>query len=545
MAVTIIDSLMVTLGLDPNPFKKAQLEAERSTRKFKEENKKQTNEIADAFTQVGRQAAVMLLGFEGIKGAITYFAGLNVANANLGRFSKNLGQSAHEVNAWDSAVELAGGSAQDAQADLMALSGSLTALKATGDISPMVLLLQRMGVAVYDAQGKTRKLTDIFKDLGDKLRTYNRADAFNLARSAGISESTFNLIRAEADERERILATAEANNTVNEQNVEQAAELQKEWREIGQTIKGVALEILSNITPAIQTLFGWVQRLFTGIKGSGALQGIFLLLSATVKALNEGLAVAWDYISKIFNALSNTKAGKWLTDSLKKLQEKAGILGADFIEHELGFPTAKPAAPPVTRGDTRAIGLRNNNPGNVRFAGQAGATLGEGGFAKWPTLAEGIQGANHQLDLYAKRGINTIGAIVSKWAPKSENDTEAYIGRLEKQLGINRNTQLTPADRQRLLGAIFNQGEGNKVTANQISAAFGGNPAALQAAQFADNATANGGLTAQNRTGGTTTVQIDQVNVHTQAKDANGIAAELPDALKRKGVVAQADSGQS
>lgn len=539
---TIIDALVVTLGLDGGPFQRAARNAAREQAKLKDSVKKGSNEVGDALAEVGRQAALLFLGFEGLKGAINYFSGLNVTTANLGRFSKNLGESAHEVNTWDSAVELAGGTAQDAEKDLQALSNSITALKATGDVSPLILLFQRMGVAIYDAQGRTRKLTDMYKDLGDKLRQYNRADAFNLAQQAGLSASTFNLIRAEADERERILRTAEANNTVTEDAVQKAEDLQQQWRVIGQTIKGVAIELLGDITPAIKDLFAWVQRIFTDVKNTGALQGVFLLLSATAKALGTSLSIVWGYLSKIFNTLSDTKAGKWLTEKLKKLQEKAGILGADFIEQELGLP--KSGAETTPPSSVKRSKADRNNPGDLRYAGQAGAT-NEGGFASFKTLAEGIAASNKQLNLYASRGINTIDKIISQWAPPNENNTAAYKAYVSKFVGKGLDEELTSADRQKLLQAIFNNEGVNKVSPQQIGAVLG-NPNALAAARFANtNATpAVGGPVAGNTS--TTTVDIDTINVNApNARNAADIAAELPGALKRKGIVAQADSGMS
>lgn len=542
MPATIIDALVVTLGLDGGPFKKAARDAAREQAKLKDSVKKGSNEVGDALAEVGRQAALLFLGFEGLKGAINYFAGLNVTTANLGRFSKNLGESAHEVNTWDSAVELAGGTAQDAEKDLQALSNSITALKATGDVSPLILLFQRMGVAIYDAQGRTRKLTDMYKDLGDKLRQYNRADAFNLAQQAGLTASTFNLIRAEADERERILRTAEANNTVTEDAVQKAEDLQQQWRVIGQTIKGVAIELLGDVTPAIKDLFAWVQRIFTGVKDTGVLQGAFLLLSATAKAFGNALSIVWGYLSRIFNTLSDTKAGKWLTERLKKLQEKAGMLGADFIEQELGLP--KSGAETTPASSVKRSKADRNNPGDLRYAGQAGAT-NEGGFASFKTLAEGIAASNKQLNLYASRGINTIDKIISSWAPPNENNTAAYKAYVSKFVGKGLDEELTPADRQKLLQAIFNDEGVNKVSPQQIGAVLG-NPNALAAARFANtNATPAVGSPVTGNTS-TTTVDIDTINVNApNARNAADIAAELPGALKRKGIVAQADSGMS
>jgi len=527
---TVIDSLLVTLGLDPRPYQKASKDAERRQKQFKESVKKGGNEIADALSEVGRQAAVLFLGFEGLKGAISYLGGLNLATAELGRFSKNIGQSAHEVNTWDSAVELAGGTAKDAENDLRSLSGSLTALKATGEVSPLILLFQRLGVAVYDAQGRTRKLTDIYKDLGDKLGKFNRADAVNLAQQAGLSESTINLILTEAQERERLLALAEKNNAVNDESVKNAQELQQEWREIGQQTKAFGMSILADVTPAVKGLFSFMQGAFGPIKD---------LLTIIING--------WKQLAGLIASIPLPKGGTlggFLKDQWDIFKDDLAAGAKGLHRLATGGQAAAPTAA-APAGATR--GLRNNNPGNIRYAGQASATGQDAqGFAIFPNLNTGIQEANRQLDLYAKRGINTIEAIVSKWAPKNENDTQSYIGRLEKQLGINRGAQLTPADRQRLLSAIFNQGEGNKVGMNSIASALGPNPGALDSLRFAGAATADQTrMVAQSGGGAETNIDIRDINVYTQATDANGVAAELPNALRRKGVVAQADTGQS
>ena len=266
MAATIVDSLIVTLGLDNAGYMKRAKEAQAQQRKFRDDTKKTGNDVADALATVGKQAAGLFLGFESIKGALTYFAGLTVANANLGRFAQNLGQSAHEVNTWTGAVELAGGSAADAQADLQGLSQSITALKATGEVSPLLLLFQRLGVAIYDANGKTRKFTEIYKDAGDKLRQFNRADAANLARQAGLSDSTLNLIIQQSKVRDDLLRKSEKNNQVNEETITQAEQLQQDWRQIGQSIRGAANQAERFAAPAILSSFKWISEHGTGVK---------------------------------------------------------------------------------------------------------------------------------------------------------------------------------------------------------------------------------------------------------------------------------------
>lgn len=545
MPATIIDALVVTLGLDARGFKngvrKTQDEFSAGTKKWSSDTKKQVTALSDAFAEVGRQAALMFLGFEGIKGALSFFAGLNVANANLGRFSKNLGESAHEVNTWDSAVELAGGSAKDAQADLLGLSNSITALKATGDVSPLLLLFQRMGVAIYDAQGRTRKLTDLYKDLGDKLKQYNRADAFNLARQAGITESTFNLIRAEGDERERLLRLAEQNNTVTDESTQKAAELQEEWRGIGQTIKGVALELLGDITPAVKTVFEWVQKLFTGVKNTGFLQGVFTALGGAIRVVVDLARLAWSGLSQLFNLLADTKLGKIIAKlwTFAKGFGKEFVAQADRMADEYA-PEQKAAAPtkPKTTAD-----YRNKIAQTEKELGIPTGVLDK--------LAR--TESNYDPNARNKRtGATGIVQLLPKYFPNAGKDAFAdidqggkYLLQLYKQFGS-----------WELAAAAYNTGPGNlkkvlagakalpRETKNYVGSIFGPNNNALAAAQFA-NAQAVPGQSGGPANTSTTKIDIDQINVHTQAKDAEGIAADLPGALKRKGIVAQADSGMS
>lgn len=108
---------------------------------------------------------------------------------------------------------------------------------------------------------------------------------------------------------------------------------------------------------------------------------------------------------------------------------------------------------PNPKGVTR--GERNNNPGNLNFAKQAGARL-EGGkgsrFAAFSTEIEGLKALYNQLKLHytgrsykaRQKGhaLQTISDIIEAWAPPNENNTKAYIASVSKKLGIGANQRL-------------------------------------------------------------------------------------------------------
>lgn len=85
------------------------------------------------------------------------------------------------------------------------------------------------------------------------------------------------------------------------------------------------------------------------------------------------------------------------------------------------------------------LSIRNNNPGNLRFANQPGATRGEGGFAKFNSPDEGIEALRRQVYLDTQdRGL-TLSQFIAKYAPPNENNTSRYITYVSQQTGIKPN----------------------------------------------------------------------------------------------------------
>jgi len=87
-------------------------------------------------------------------------------------------------------------------------------------------------------------------------------------------------------------------------------------------------------------------------------------------------------------------------------------------------------------------GLRNNNPGNIRYDGTDWEGLAspptDGTFCIFTDPVYGIRALGKILTNYvALDGVpSTVTALISRWAPPSENDTAAYIADVDEQLGL-------------------------------------------------------------------------------------------------------------
>ena len=151
---------------------------------------------------------------------------------------------------------------------------------------------------------------------------------------------------------------------------------------------------------------------------------------------------------------AKTKAGETPNDA--EFLEKFGPqLGISF--NQVGGDTKQAIIPQASR-----LSLVNNNPGNLRFAGQNGATQGEGGFAKFPSVEAGVKALTNQIRLDAGRG-HTLATFINKFAPPTENDAKQYIAQITKAVGATPDTKLSQIDPQLLTKAMAMKESSTKI----------------------------------------------------------------------------------
>ena len=92
--------------------------------------------------------------------------------------------------------------------------------------------------------------------------------------------------------------------------------------------------------------------------------------------------------------------------------------------------------------------LKLNNPGNIRvsaetFRGEVRPSA-HPSFKQFKTMAWGYRALFVVLRTYIRQHhLQTIESIISRWAPPSENDTEAYVRQVARLTGFDRQRSLT------------------------------------------------------------------------------------------------------
>lgn len=115
-------------------------------------------------------------------------------------------------------------------------------------------------------------------------------------------------------------------------------------------------------------------------------------------------------------------------------------------------------------------GLRNNNPGNIKYDGTSwqGAVGNDGTFVIFADDTWGLRALAKDLTTkMTKDGLDTISKIISVYAPPGENNTAAYIAAVQEDTGFDSDQTLT-ADQgtlHSLIRAIANHENGDTQSA--------------------------------------------------------------------------------
>lgn len=89
-----------------------------------------------------------------------------------------------------------------------------------------------------------------------------------------------------------------------------------------------------------------------------------------------------------------------------------------------------------------ARGIRNNNPGNLRKSADKWQGLApvqsDPEFFTFSAAVYGIRAlARTLITYYDKYDLNTVNKVIARWAPPSENQTQAYANDVARRMGVD------------------------------------------------------------------------------------------------------------
>lgn len=239
---TVIDSLVVELGLDPSKFTKGQQQAFDSAKKLEEEVSRSGKNIeessvkmGDALGMVKRQALQVLAVFTGGKAVLGFAMDITKANAQLGRMERNIGVAASTINAWQGAARIFGGDAQSMASSFQSISDAFAGWK-IGVVSPLISDLRAISTAGGKIIDVNKGVEQSFLDLSENLKAIHDRDpaqAGLLGRRIGLDPALFDLLIQGPAQVQKVLDYVRKLGVATREDIDAFGELEKRISNMG------------------------------------------------------------------------------------------------------------------------------------------------------------------------------------------------------------------------------------------------------------------------------------------------------------------------
>lgn len=209
---------------------------------------------SDNFRRLRNDALALAAVFTAGVGIKNFITNTIDSAVNLGYLSQNLGQSTERLKAWQLASERAGGTQQGVIAQLKESVDSISALNTGLGPNEGMQWFFRMGGSSRDLKdgntyllARSRIIADIFKT--DPSR------AMLIAQQMGISEDQFNFIKQGPDAIEDLIKAQEKHAAVSAKDAAAALKLKNQFLDLRDSLTLTAQRIVLQLAPAIERLF--------------------------------------------------------------------------------------------------------------------------------------------------------------------------------------------------------------------------------------------------------------------------------------------------
>lgn len=598
---TIIDALVVTLGLNAKGFTQGAAEVGKSLKRTTDESSRTARtmeangkQAAQFFSKVRNEALALLAVFTAGVGLKNFTANTISGAASLGQMSQNLTMSTERLSAWQKAAERAGGSAEGITAQLKESSDQVAKFK-RGMAAESLPGFFQYGGKVDDLKDGNTYLLARSRIIADLYKT-DRARAALAAQQMGIGDGQFDLLKQGPAALEQLVRAQEKRSSISERDAKDALRLRSLYLDLRDTFEAVGTKILVALIPAFERLIKVAQRWGDYILDhrkdivewvDGAVEAVGKFIEMADKAAQS--VGGWKNVLLALGALkvlSMTGSLLGLASALGAVATSLGVIGGasgaagvaalGAMGVAAGGVALATYSKDLNKGEAETLAAQNNPALKGKGAIAAVRFFESRGYTR-----EQATGLAANLQAESNFNPNAVGDNgqaygIGQWHPVRQADFKKAYGfdirqsTLEQQLAFVdwelKNTERTA--REKLAAAKTPMQAGEAVSryyerpkdadgeARKRAAAAGaiygavfrddmerGGSSAAATASAAQAGAVGAASSTNNTTNSTETHITGPITVVTQATDGAGIARDLSGMGKNQTLVQQANTG--
>jgi hypothetical protein len=268
---TIIDSLIIELGIDPTKFEKGRRDVDVAFKKTKDNAEQIAKDIeqsgkksASFFSQITKEASALFLAFEAARGIKNFIADLKDTNAALGYAAKTLDMSTESLSTWQAVAKMAGGTAEGITGVFQTFTQAVQQfLTNPGSVSgDMRGYMAALKITFDDLKDSDK----IILKLADAVKGMDPARAKNYLKNLGVGdEATINLILRGRQEIQRLHDEAVKLGQVTKEDARAAQEWVEASSRLSTEMQRLGTVVATLVTTAVKS---FNNQLIGGIENS-------------------------------------------------------------------------------------------------------------------------------------------------------------------------------------------------------------------------------------------------------------------------------------
>lgn len=276
---TVIDSLVIEIGLDPTKFAGGEKEVAARLKQLIENSRKGAGEIehrAKGAVETLSSLKTSILGtfaaFMGGMGVKAFMTFITNADAATGRFAANLDAQVESIASWENAIKTVGGSTESVRASFNALNTDIRRFQMGAGGGDFLRIFSALGVSVKNANGELKQMDQLLIEAAGAVQRRHpgsRAEqAAELALIPGMNEAMSNFLLLGPGEVQSRLAQGR-RSAPSPADVTKADEYQKATAQLASAVERFSAAVAYFASGPLAQLFQKLTDLIEGWTGKG------------------------------------------------------------------------------------------------------------------------------------------------------------------------------------------------------------------------------------------------------------------------------------
>jgi len=252
--MALLDVFQIVFESDTSKLEKGMKDADKSSKDLTA-TLSDTDSISKVLTEsfnkmVIELGAIAVAGLSAQK-IISEFNEAISFSDKLGKMSTSIDANIKDIGAWGEAVKINGGSAEGFQGTIKSITNDFNQLGMAG-VSSTMPFFARLGINIQNSNGHIRKAIDLLPELADKFaKMEDKSMAMTYGKNLGLDEGTIMLLQKGRKAVEEQVEKMKSLDGITKENAKASAGFQKAMDEVNFALRGANLEISTSILPAL------------------------------------------------------------------------------------------------------------------------------------------------------------------------------------------------------------------------------------------------------------------------------------------------------